>query len=241
MSNSFLNTKSVDRKKVLQSLSENICQLNVSVAYDGMQRHGENLVCGTKPSDGTIHNIFAVTIDMACLDGPPVLSIKQLDDLVRKQMFAKLRTVLSTEYEVYLVGPLTNVSKKVTAKMRHIVTVPKETMNFNPGTYSEPDPERRMLFLFYGKPIEGIADMSNKFGGNKLQNDEKIYNTCKSLQSQNSLVFSDSKSDLNDFLVNFSYNNVDSMKSLIRQGAETLVSEGTLDNSTTGKKICPFC
>lgn len=135
MSGMFLNLKSVDRKRVLQSLTENLCQLNVSVAYDGMQRHGDQLVSGAKSSDGTLHSIFGITIDMACLDGPPVMNITQLDDVVRKEFYEKKGVV----YKVYIVVGLTNVSTKATAKMRLLVT------EFYPGFAKEPSPEKRLI------------------------------------------------------------------------------------------------
>lgn len=235
MSANFSNVKSVDRRRVLQSLTENLTQLNISIAYDGMQRHGESLVCGTKPSDGTLHDIFGITIDMGCLDGPPVLSMTQLDDTVRKTIFQKKNIVLSMEtYKAYIVGALTNVSSKTTAKMRFIVTAPEESLKFYPGTPQDPNPEKRMIFIFFGKVADGLADMGNKLGGSKLQNDAKINTACLSLQSQNSLVFADSKSDLNDFLTQFSYENVDCMKHLLRQATDTVIAEGTLDNCPVG-------
>ena len=82
--------------------------------------------------------------------------------------------------------------------MRLIVTAPDEFLQFYPGTATEPNAEKRLIYLFFGKAGDGLADMSNKFGGNPLQNAEKIRAACVSLQSQNSLVFADSKSDLND-------------------------------------------
>ena len=54
-----------------------------------MQRHGDNLVCGSKPSDGTLHEVFGITIDIGCLNGPPVQSIAQLEDTVWKILFQK--------------------------------------------------------------------------------------------------------------------------------------------------------
>jgi hypothetical protein len=118
--------------------------------------------------------------------------------------------------------------------MRLIVTAPDKFLQFYPGTVTEPNAEKRLIYLFFGKAGDGLADMSNKFGGNSLQNAEKIRTACVSLQSQNSLVFADNKSDLNDFLTNFSYENVECMKSLLRQAAEILISEGTLDNCSVG-------
>lgn len=122
MSDAFLNEKSVDRKKAIQSLSDNLTHLNILVAYDGLQKHPEHLVCGTNASDGTLHSIFSITIDMACLDGPPVLNITQLENIVRRELFAKKNLVLSIDvYKVYLVGAQTNVSIKTTAKMRPLL------------------------------------------------------------------------------------------------------------------------
>lgn len=230
MSNAFLNEKSVDRKKVIQSLTDNLTHLNISVAYDGLQKHSEHLVCGTKASDGTLHSIFSITIDMACLDGPPVLNITQLENIVRRELFTKKNLVLSIDvYKVYIVGALTNVSIKTTAKMRLIVTPPEDSLMFYPGTTADPDPEKRLIYLFFGKPIDGLADMANKAGGAKMQYDEIIYSTCNSLQCQNSINFSDSKSDLHDFLTNFSFKTVESMKALLKLAADVLVGEGSLD------------
>jgi hypothetical protein len=235
MSGNYTNVKSLDRKRVLQSLTENLTQLNISIAFDGMQRHGDNLVCGSKPSDGTLHEVFGITIDMGCLDGPPVQSIAQLDDTVRKILFQKKNLVLSMEtYKAYMVGALTNVSNKATAKMRLIVTAPEESLKIYPGTPTDPSPEKRMIYIFFGKVTDGLADMGNKLGGSKLQNDAKINTACLSLQSQNSLVFADSKSDLNDFLTHFSYANVDCMKCLLRHATDTVIAEGTLDNCPVG-------
>jgi hypothetical protein len=167
---------------------------------------------------------------MACLDGPPVLNITQLENIVRRELFAKKGVVLANDiYKVYLVGAQTNVSVKATAKMRLIVTPPGESLMFYPGTIAVPDPEKRLIYLFFGKPIDGLADMGNKAGGTKLQNDEIIYNTCNSLQCQNAMNFSDSKFDLHDFLTHFSFINVESMKALIKHAADILVEEGSLD------------
>ena len=82
--------------------------------------------------------------------------------------------------------------------------------------------------------------MSNKFAVNPLQIGEKICTACVSLQPQNSLVFADIKSDLNDFLTNFSNENVERMKSLRRQAADILISEGTLDNYSVGMLQCSY-
>ena len=62
-----------------------------------------------------------------------------------------------------------------------------------------------------------------------MQNDDIIYSTCNSLQCQNSISFSDRKDDLHDFLTNFSFKNVESMKALLKHTADVLVGEGSLD------------
>ena len=87
MSGNYTNVRSLDRKRVLQSLPGNLTQLNISIVYDSMQRHGDNLVCRSKPSDGTLHEVFGITFLMGCLDGPPIQSMAQLDDTIRKILF----------------------------------------------------------------------------------------------------------------------------------------------------------
>lgn len=51
-------------------------------------------------------------------------------------------------YKVYIVGGLTNVSTKATAKTRLLVTSPKESLKFYPGCATEPNPEKRLIYLF---------------------------------------------------------------------------------------------
>ena len=203
--------------------------------------NGTESTLSVEQSHPMVH--FIAFLSMACLDVPPVLSITQLEDLVRKEFFQTKNSVLGTDvYKVYIVGGLTNVSTKATAKMRLIVITPDEFLQFYPGTATEPNAEKRLIYLFFGKAVDGLTDMSNKFAGNPLQIGEKICTACVSLQPQNSLVFADSKntSDLNDFLTNFSYENVERMKSLRRQAADILISEGTLDNYSVGMLQCSY-
>jgi hypothetical protein len=159
----------LDKDIVIQMLTENSTTLNISVAYDGLQKFAEHLVCSTKPPDGALHLIFAITVDMAYLDGPPVLNITQLKNIVRRELFAKKGVVLANDiYKAYIVGAQTNVSVKATAKMRLIVTPPGESLMFYPGTTAVPDPEKRLIYLFFGKPVDGLADMGNKAVGAKV-------------------------------------------------------------------------
>ena len=66
-------------------------------------------------------------------------------------------------------------------------------------------------------------------GGAKMQYDDFIYSTCNSLHCQNSINFSDNKDDLHDFLTNFSFKTVESMKALLKHAADVLVGEWSLD------------
>lgn len=100
---------------------------------------------------------------------------------------------------------------------------------FYPGTTADPDPEKRLIYLYFRKPIDASADMASKAGGAKMQYDKIIFNTCNSLQCQNSINFSDSKSDLHDFLTNFSFKTVESMKALLKHSADVFVEEGSLE------------
>ena len=50
--------------------------------------------------------------------------------------------------------------------MRLIFTAPDKFLQFYPGTVAEPKAEKRLIYFFLGKAGDGLADISNKFGGN---------------------------------------------------------------------------
>jgi hypothetical protein len=79
---------------------------------------------------------------MGCLDGPPVQSMAQLNGPVREILFQKKNIVLSMgTYKAYVLGALTNVSNKATAKMRIILAAPEESLKLYPGIPTDPSPE----------------------------------------------------------------------------------------------------
>ena len=91
-----------------------------------------------------------------------------------------------------------------------------------------------MLFLFYGDPEKAKAIWNNNLGGTKAMNDGKLYQTCQLVCSQLELNFNDSKSNLPDYIEDFSFKSVLAMQSLIQMARDMLIREATFADIATG-------
>ena len=165
MASSFSDGSSSNRKRVRDHLTKNLNYLNISIAYNGLFRHADNLVCGRSRSDGTDVMMFHFEVDLVKenIGGPPILNYSQLDSIIRRDAFNEAIVLSIDKYKMFVVrrnGSI-DISTKKTPKLRMIVDEADSKVIFAPGNANHSEPEKRMIFLFYGDPEKAKADMSN--------------------------------------------------------------------------------
>lgn len=241
MSHTFSDESSGNRKKVVHALTVDLNRVNISLAYNGLFRYEDNLVCGKSRTEGTEFQMFWFDVDLIAEnpEGPPVLNLKQLDVIIRRIAFERGVTLTVDKHHMFVVkaGAGINVATKKTPKMKIIVEEPNPALTFVPGMINLAEPEKRMLFVFYGDPGKAKADMANHLGGSKVTNDAKIYNACQLTCSQLSLHYSDGKHDLPDYLLDFSFDTAVAMHSLLHQARDMVIEEKKFINAATGKSL----
>ena len=89
MASNFSVGSSSNRKRVIDHLEKNLTSLNVSVACNGLFRHGDNLICGRSRSDGTDVLMFKFKVDLVeeNINGPRILNYSQQDSIIRRDAF----------------------------------------------------------------------------------------------------------------------------------------------------------
>lgn len=244
MAHTFSDVSSSNRKKVIEAPWKNLSLLNISLAYNGLFRFDDNLVCGRSRTDGTDVLMFNFEVDLIAENpgGPPTMTLKQLDGIIRRDAFEKSIMLPIEKYSMFIVrkNGTINISSKKTPKVKMIVDKPDPNLLLVPGSIANPDAEKRMLFLFYGDPEKAKADMGNHLGGSKALNDAKIYRTCELACSQLALNFNDSKTNLPDYIKDFSFKSSLSMQSLLHLARDMIIKSEAFADISSGKLFVPF-
>ena len=94
----------------------------------------------------------------------------------------------------------------------------------DPAALNLPEPEKRMIFVFYGDPGKAKADIGNHLGGSNALNEAKIFQTCQLTCSQLSLHYIDSGRDMPDYLRDFSFDTVVALQSLLHAARDMAFS-----------------
>jgi hypothetical protein len=174
MASNFSDGSSSHRKRVIEHLSTELTYLNVSIAYNGLFRHNDHLMCGKSRTEGTDVLMFHFKVDLVAENpaGPPILTLSQLDKIIRRKAYEKAIILPVEKYKMFIVrtNGIVDISSKKTPKMRMIVDEVDSKLILAPGSAIKPDPERRMLFLFYGDPEKAKADINNILGRSKARN-----------------------------------------------------------------------
>lgn len=239
MAHTFSDEASTNRKKVVEHLNRNLNEISISLAFNGLYRFGENLVCSKSRGDGTDMHMFSIIVDLLeeNQNGPPMLSITQLETIVRRKAFEKSILLPVEKYKMFIVkknGSI-NVSEKKTPKIKLIVEEPNPNMVFFPGKIALPEAEKRIVFLFFGDESKAKADMKNNKMGTKPHNDGNVYRMCEAMCSQLCFDFNDSKKLLPEFIVDFSFPSIMVMKSILYLARDQIVEEEIFANFAAGK------
>ena len=105
MSHTFSEESSTNRKKVVDYLTRNHNKVNISLAYNGLFRYEDNLVCGKSRTEGTEFHTFWFDIDLKVKNpmGPPVMDLAQLDVIIRREAFEKGVTLTVGKHHMFVV------------------------------------------------------------------------------------------------------------------------------------------
>ena len=172
-----LGSKEKSKLRVVQADLENHpSKINVSVTLDGIQSRENIITCGISSTDTSQTRLWAYTFnirDLIELESPTIITLSAIIEHIRMKMMKERKINLNSDvYDCFIVGPEQQDAKAkgaIHAKWRAVVERPNLDKIYSPcqGT---PDPNCRIIHLFFGKKKGARADLANKGGSNLAVN-----------------------------------------------------------------------